>query len=65
MSSSGSESAAAKLALAVRSLRENMPAMLEYSVLHAAILRARYETLLDKGFTEAQALHLCTQKFEV
>lgn len=59
------EQAAAKMAQAVRSLRDNMPALLELAQLETTLIRARYVALIEKGFTPEQALHLCVRKVEL
>jgi hypothetical protein len=47
------------LAQAVKSMRENMPAMMEHQELQAIIIRKKYIALVQSGFTEFQALELC------
>lgn len=47
------------IAQAVRTLRENMPAMLEMAQLNAQLNRAKFLALVKEGFSEAQALELC------
>jgi hypothetical protein len=49
------------LAQAVKSMRENMPAMMEHEELRAIIIRKKFITLVQSGFTETQALELCKQ----
>jgi hypothetical protein len=47
------------LAQAVKTVRENLPAMVELAQLNAHVTRAKYLALMKEGFTEAQALDLC------
>lgn len=47
------------LAQAVKTLKDNMPAMLEMAQLQAKIARERYMALVAAGFTEDQAIKLC------
>jgi len=47
------------LAQNVRTLRENLPALLELAGINAHLVRAKYVALVKEGFTEAQALDLC------
>ncbi|MFS2047538.1 hypothetical protein ACEN9J_03015 [Variovorax sp. Varisp41] len=47
------------LAQGVKTIRENLPAMLEMAQLNAQVTRAKYLALVKEGFTEAQALDLC------
>ena len=46
---------------AIKQLRENMPAMLEYAALQGKIAKARYDALVSAGFSIEQAMRLCTQ----
>jgi hypothetical protein len=46
-------------AQAVKSLRENLPASIEYASIQAKIWRAKYLALVREGFTEKDALDLC------
>jgi hypothetical protein len=46
-------------AQAVKSLRENLPASLEYAGIQAKVWRAKYLALVREGFTESQAVELC------
>jgi hypothetical protein len=45
----------------VRKLSSNMAARAELLNHQTVVIRARYNLLVDKGFTEEQALYLCTQ----
>lgn len=47
------------LAQTVKSLQENVVAMIEYEQYRAKIIRAKYLAFVEQGFTEAQALDLC------
>jgi hypothetical protein len=47
------------IAIAVKTVRENLPAMLEMSRLQARLMREKYIALIKEGFTEEQALRLC------
>jgi hypothetical protein len=49
------------LAQTVKSLQENLIAMLEYEEYRAKIIRHKYLKYIEQGFTEAQALELCTR----
>lgn len=50
-----------EFAKCVKDIRDNILAHCEYSRLNARIWRARYEELIEQGFTEEQALLLCTR----
>jgi len=50
-----------ELPMLVKNLRENILAHCEFAVLNARIWRARYEELVEQGFSEDQALVLCTK----
>ena len=47
------------LAMAVKQLRDNLPALMEVEVLNARVTRAKYIALCNEGFTSEQALELC------
>jgi hypothetical protein len=44
---------------AIRELRSNLPNMIEFYILYAEIIHAKFEALKSQGFTEEQALELC------
>jgi ribosomal protein L19E len=46
-------------AQAVKHLRENLPATIEYATIQAKTYRAKYLACVKEGFTEVQALELC------
>lgn len=54
-----SEERAAKLAVAVKELQQNVPALLEHIRLRARLQRHYFNELRNQGFTEPQALELC------
>ena len=54
-----------KMALAIRSMRENLPALLEMVTLEAQLQRARYVALLANGFEKSEALTLLCKKGEL
>ena len=47
------------LAMAIKSMHENMPAWLELVELEALKTRTKYLALVKNGFNEFQALELC------
>jgi hypothetical protein len=47
------------IAQSVRTMRENMPALLELAEIQARLARAKFVALSKQGFTDAQALELC------
>lgn len=49
----------AALAQSVKTLRENLPALIEIHQLNARLLRKRFIALVAEGFNEQQALELC------
>ena len=49
----------ADIAQAIKHMRENMLAMLEFETLNAKRLRKKFLALQAEGFTEGQALELC------
>lgn len=46
-------------AVAVKGLRENMPALMEYEAIQAKITWRKFCALQAEGFTPQQALELC------
>lgn len=56
-----SESQQMEFAVAVKHMKENAPAMLELIEYQAKMWKKRYSELRKNGFTEDQALKLCTQ----
>ena len=65
MSTDGDDQKSVALAKAVRRMREELPAQLEYIELQAQLTRARYLALLKQGFAHEDALRLCTQAFAI
>lgn len=53
--------ASVEMAKSLKLIRDNWPAHLDFIQLQAEIVRERYQRLLKVGFTEAQALELCTR----
>ena len=53
------ESDKVKQAQELKSLRENMPAIVEGLAFGAALTRARFLELRKQGFTESEAIFLC------
>lgn len=51
-----------KLKRSVDTMRASMPVFIESAKLTATMTRAKYEALIDEGFTPAQALELCKGK---
>lgn len=49
-----------ELALMVLNMRNNLPAMLELAEINGKIHRKKYLEYIHNGFTEEQALKLCT-----
>ncbi len=49
----------AALALSIRNLRENLPALMELKQIDAKLARVKFLALVQEGFTEQQALELC------
>lgn len=47
------------IARSVKTLRENMPALIELAGINARLTRAKFVALQAQGFTDAQALELC------
>lgn len=55
------ESNVTELAMLVKGLRDNVLAHIELGELNARIWYARYAALVKQGFSEDQALQLCTK----
>ena len=55
------ESNVTELAVLVKGLRDNILAHVELGELNAKIWHARYVALVKQGFSEDQALQLCTK----
>jgi hypothetical protein len=55
----------ASAALALRKFKDSMPMFLELAVLQAKLARSRYVALINAGFTEDQALRLCTVEIKL
>lgn len=51
----------AALAQSVRTLRENLPALMELKQLDAKLCRVKFVALVEQGFTPEQALELCRE----
>ena len=47
---------------ALKKMRAVLPMQLEYHAMNAKILKARYDSLIQEGFSESQALTLCGQR---
>jgi hypothetical protein len=52
------ENSQAKLAQAVKHLRDNLPAQLELQVIKARVMFALFQSLKAEGFTPEEALHI-------
>ena len=48
-----------KMAMDVKQMMERVPAMLDFVAYQAKLTRKKYLSLVESGFTEAQALELC------
>lgn len=48
-----------ELEIALEQMKVHMPLMIEYEQLKAQQLRAKYDALIEAGFTLEQALELC------
>jgi hypothetical protein len=59
------QKAGAALFAALKNIKDNWPATLELIALQAMSLKAKYDEALTQGFTEAQALELCTKRWEL
>ncbi|CAG0966393.1 hypothetical protein MTYP_01016 [Methylophilaceae bacterium] len=47
------------IAQELKTLKDNIPAMLELQRLQAKMMREKFLALINEGFTEEQALKLC------
>lgn len=59
------QKAGAALFAAIKQLKTNWPATLELIAHQALSCKAKYDEALAQGFTEAQALELCTKRWEL
>jgi hypothetical protein len=53
-----------KLVAQLEELKRSLPAMFEYQLIVAKLIRARYTALIDEKFTEQQALELTKEMFK-
>lgn len=44
-------------------LENNYPSMIKYQVLVAGLAKAKYDALIEQGFTDAQAIELCKKLY--
>ena len=56
-----SEKKQEELALLIKLFSDNMPAHLEVARLQAKLAAHKYSALIEEGFTEEQALTLCSK----
>jgi len=42
-------------------LKRNLPTLIEYNILNAGLIRAKYIALIDEGFKPEEALKLCME----
>jgi hypothetical protein len=53
------------LACAIKSLKDNFLIQSEIIDHKALVCKTKYDAAINKGFTEAQALELCTKEWEL
>lgn len=56
---SASDQKQVQVAMEIKNLKDNLPALLEFHRLQAKIAREKFLALIKEGFTEEQALKLC------
>ncbi len=54
-----SEKENAKIAMDIKDLKENLPALIELNQLQAKLMRVKFMALINEGFTIDQSLVLC------
>lgn len=50
-----------ELKAAIRTMRDNLPDMIEHMNLMAQLHKAKFDALKEQGFSDEQALELCKQ----
>ncbi len=48
-----------EMRVALDAMRKNLSMMIEFEQLRAKQTRAKYDAMIEQGFTDAQALELC------
>jgi hypothetical protein len=56
--------AGASLAKSIQTIRDNFLMTMEVHEVQARAIRSKYENAIAQGFTEAQAMFLCTQEWK-